>query len=76
MANDKIMVTVRVPEGLRAVVKMADWDRARVSQHEQEQTVTGGQTMEFFVDGIRGLSIKEGFPHSITDALDRKPGEA
>lgn len=74
MANDKIMVTVRVPEGLRAVVVMTDYGKGEA--HSQEQTVVGGTSQEFFADGVRRVTVREGMPHSITDALDRKPGEA
>ncbi len=72
MANDKIMVTVTVPEGLRAVVDMYDDQGTR--EQMQQVTVTGGQSQEFFVDRVRRISVKEGSPQFITDALDRKPG--
>lgn len=71
MSNDKIMVTVTVPEGLRAIVVMTDYGKG--DAHSQEATVLGGTSQDFFADGIRRVTVKEGLPQFITDALDRKP---
>lgn len=77
MANEKIMVTVRVPEGRRAIVTTADADECQLGYGPpMEFTVVGGTSQEFFVDQIRSLVITEGERHSNTDALDRKPDEA
>lgn len=71
MANDKIMVTVTVPEGLRAVVYMSDASGARCEM--QQSVVVGGTSQDFFADAVRRITVGEGLPHSITDALDHKP---
>lgn len=71
MSNDKIMVTVTVPEGLRAVVYMSDAQGGKCEM--QAATVVGGTSQDFFADTVRRITVGEGLPHSITDALDRKP---
>lgn len=74
MSNDKIMVTVTVPEGRRVIVTTKDANERQLGYGPpMEFTVTGGTSQQFFVDEIRSLIIKEGFPQFIVDALDRKP---
>lgn len=75
MANDKIMVTVTVPDGLRAVVEL--WDKVGHDKNiSRPCTVVGGTSQEFFVDTLRSVVVMEGLPHCMTDALDRKPDDA
>lgn len=74
MSNDKIMVTVTVPEGRRVMVTTKDADEYKLGYGPpMEFTVTGGTPQQFFVDEIRSLVIKEWLPQFIADALDRKP---